>query len=270
VLADTPNSALRLGKASRVLLDGWLYLIGNAVGAGDPRFKNLSWAATLSKLFNDAISRQVRTPAIRTRMQDINGVLATTINDKLDPNLLPTVAPTAAPTSGVEPLSVVFTGNAVDPDGSITYTLWNFGDGTTSNEANPTHAYTCDGNYTASVEVVDDRGAVASATVPVVVASAGGPISYACDVQPVFNRTCTGCHGAAARLSLTTCDNLRTGSFRGPVLTPGTKETSSLWQRINDTARPMPPIGGLLAQAERDAIGAWIDSLDPLDPNYCD
>jgi len=270
VLADTPNSALRLGKASRVLLDGWLYLIGNAVGAGDPRFKNLSWAATLSKLFNDAISRQVRTPAIRTRMQDINGVLASTINDKLDPNLLPTVAPTAAPTSGVEPLSVVFTGNAVDPDGSITYTLWNFGDGTTSNEANPTHAYTCDGNYTASVEVVDDRGAVASATVPVVVASAGGPISYACDVQPVFNRTCTGCHGAAARLSLTTCDNLRTGSFRGPVLTPGTKETSSLWQRINDTARPMPPIGGLLAQAERDAIGAWIDSLDPLDPNYCD
>ena len=32
----------------------------------------------------------------------------------------------------------------------------------------------------------------------------------------------------------------------------------------------MPPIGGLLPQSERDAVGAWIDSLDPLDANYCD
>lgn len=270
VLADTPNSDLRLGKVSRVLLDGWLYLISNAVGGGKPQFKNLSWAATLSDLFDDAISRQVRTAAVRKRLQDINGVLGTTINDKLNPNLAPTVAPSAAPTAGVEPLSVAFTGNAIDPDGSITYTLWNFGDGTTSTDANPTHVYTCDGAYTASIEVVDDRGAVTSATVPVTVASAGGPISYACDVQPVFNRTCTGCHGAAARLSLTTCENLRTGSFRGAVVTPGATATSTLWLRINDTARPMPPIGGLLAQSERDAIGAWINSLDPLDANYCD
>ena len=165
---------------------------------------------------------------------------------------------------------MAFAANAVDPDGTINNILWNFGDGTTSTEASPSHTYSCDGNYTASVEVVDDRGAVTSATVAVSVTSAGGPVSYACDVQPVFNRTCTGCHGASARLSVTTCDNLRAGSYRGPVVTPGVKETSSLWQRINDVARPMPPIGGLLAQSERDAIGAWIDSLDPADPNFCD
>ncbi len=270
VLADTPNSALRLGKVSRVLLEGWLYLISQTVGGGDPRLRNLPVAATLTGLFDDAIGRQVKSAAQRQRLQAINGVLARTIDDKLSPNLAPTVAPVAAPAAGVEPVSVAFTSNAVDPDGSITYTLWNFGDGSTSNDPNPTHVYTCDGNYTASVEVVDDRGAVTSATVAVSVTSSGGGITYACDVQPVLSRTCTGCHGAAARLSLTTCDNLRTGSFRGPVVTPGVKETSTLWQRINDTARPMPPIGGLLAQSERDAIGAWIDGLDPLDANYCD
>jgi PKD repeat protein len=170
----------------------------------------------------------------------------------------------------VEPLSVAFTGNIRDADGSIASILWSFGDGSTSNVANPTHVFQCDGTYKVTLEVVDDRGGVGSATVPVTVSSAGGPINYACDVQPVFNRTCTGCHGGSARLSLTTCENLQIGSFRGPVVTPGTKETSRLWLRLNSTTSPMPPIGGLLPQSERDAVGAWIDSLDPLDANYCD
>ncbi len=272
VLADTPNSALRFGKISRSLLDGWLYLIGYSVGKVNAAYINLPLAAALSDVFHDAISRQVRDAVRRQRIQGINGVLGNTINDKRFPNLEPTVAPTGSPTSGVEALTVAFTSNAVDPDGSINYLLWNFGDGTTSNEPNPSHVYACDGNYTASVEVVDDRGAVTSGTVAVSVSSAGGPINYACDVQPVFNRTCTGCHGAARGLSLTTCENLQLGSNPRPrpVVTPGVKETSSLWQRINDVAQPMPPIGGLLPQSERDAIGAWIDSLDPLDANYCD
>jgi hypothetical protein len=272
VLADTPNSALRFGKISRRLLEGWLYLMGYSVGKVDPEVVNLEVAEDLSRIFDAALVLHVRDAATRGRIKDINGVFARTLADRLDPNAPPTVAPTAAPQAGVEPLSVAFTGNALDPDGTIVYTLWSFGDGTTSNEANPTHVYTCDGNYTASLEVVDDRGAVTSATVAVQVTSAGGPISYACDVQPVFNRSCTGCHGAARGLSLTTCENLQAGSSPRPryVVTPGVKETSILWQRINDAARPMPPIGGLLPQSERDAIGAWIDSLDPLDPNYCD
>lgn len=270
VLADTPNSALRFGKISRRLLEGWIRLIGYAVGREEPAQANLDWAKAFAQVFDGAIKFQVRDTATRKRFLDINAVLLRTLDDKLSPNVAPTVAPAAAPPTGVEPLSVTFTGNAVDPDGSIVYTLWNFGDGTTSNDANPTHIYSCDGNYTASVEVVDDRGAVTSATVAVAVSSAGGPISYACDVQPVLNRTCTGCHGAAARLSVTTCENLQLGSFRGPVVIPGNAASSRLVQRLNDAAQPMPPIGGLLPQAERDTIAAWINSLDPLDSNYCD
>lgn len=270
VLADTPNAALRFGKASRKILQAWLTLMGYAVGNGSPDATALEWAGLLSGWFDQALNNQVRDASARARFQAVNRVFGNTVEDKLHPNLSPTVAPTASPATGVEPLPVAFAANALDPDGTINSILWNFGDGTTSTEASPSHSYSCDGNYTASVEVVDDRGAVTSATVAVSVSSAGGPVSYACDVQPVFNRTCTGCHGASARLSVTTCDNLRAGSYRGPVVTPGVKETSSLWQRINDVARPMPPIGGLLAQSERDAIGAWIDSLDPNDANFCD
>ena len=270
VLADTPNAALRLGKTSRKLMEGWLLLIGYAIGDGHPDAVALQWAGLLSGWFDDVVRLQVRDAGTRERFQAINRVFGNTVEDKLHPNLAPTVAPTASPATGVEPLPVAFAANAVDPDGTIRNILWNFGDGSTSTDASPGHTYSCDGNYTASVEVVDNRGAVTSGTVPVSVSSAGGPVTYACDVQPVFSRTCTGCHGASARLSLTTCDNLRTGSYRGPVITPGVKETSVLWQRINDAARPMPPIGGLLSPGERNAIGAWIDGLDPNDANYCD
>lgn len=270
VLADTPNSKLRLGRISRALLDGWIQLVGLAVGRNGAQHTNLDWAKAFAQVLDGAIKLQVRDSATRQHFLGINGVLRTTIDDKLNPNLPPTVAPSASPSSGVEPVSVAFTGNAVDPDGSISYTLWSFGDGTTSTDPNPTHVYTCKGNYTASLEVADDRGAVTSATVSVAVASAGGGISYACDVQPVFNRTCTGCHGAAARLSLTTCGNLQAGSFRGPVIVPGDAAASRLVQRINSTTQPMPPIGGLLAQADRDAIATWINGLDPQDANYCD
>ena len=273
VLADTPNSALRFGKVSRGLLSTWLYLMGYSVGKVDPAHTDLEWAATLSYYFDDAITRQVRDPATRQRFQGINRVFGNTVNDKLNPNLPPTVAPVAAPNAGVEPVTVSFTGNAVDPDGSIVFSQWSFGDFTTSSALNPSHTYQCDGNYTATLEVADDRGAVTSGSVAVSVTSAGGPVSYNCDVQPVFNRVCTGCHGAARGLSLTTCENLQIGSSPYPnrkVVVPGDAANSRLYQRIISTTSPMPPIGGLIPLAEQNAIRDWINGLDPNDPNFCD
>ncbi len=268
VLNDLPASAFRNGPARSQLLHVLDKIAGHVGANGGP--VDLQKALHESLKLADRVSNHITNPSERARVQGIVGVLINTLNDKISPNLLPTVAPVAVPQSGVEPLSVGFTGNINDADGTIASILWKFGDGTTSNAADPTHVFQCDGTYQVTLEVVDNRGGVGSATVPVTVSSAGGPISYACDVQPVFNRTCTGCHGGSARLSLTTCENLQLGSFRGPVVTPGTKETSRLWQRINSTASPMPPIGGLVPQSERDAVGAWIDSLDPLDPDYCD
>jgi len=45
---------------------------------------------------------------------------------------------------------------------SVNSVLWNFGDGTTSSERNPTHTYSSPGKYTVSVEITDVNGLNAS------------------------------------------------------------------------------------------------------------
>ncbi len=57
---------------------------------------------------------------------------------------------TADATTGPTPLTVKFTDTSI---GAITSWLWNFGDGSTSTERNPTHTYTIPGTYTVSLNV---------------------------------------------------------------------------------------------------------------------
>ena len=82
---------------------------------------------------------------------------------------------TASPSSGTAPLTVNFTCDAVDPDGSVAEYRWDFeGDGqinttTTSNTA--TFTYNSGGTYTAKCTVVDNLGATAEATVSITVSS---------------------------------------------------------------------------------------------------
>ncbi len=52
---------------------------------------------------------------------------------------------------------------SLDVEGRIANFLWDFGDGATSNEANPTHRYAAPGNYRVSLTVTDDEGASAQA-----------------------------------------------------------------------------------------------------------
>jgi PKD repeat protein len=288
VVGDLPATAFHGGENGRDAVYDKLLAFGEklnlyenddtADGEGDDdgtdvlESKDYVQALAAAGRLRDMINRKVIDPRARTKLLSMVTVLTNTLNEKISPNLAPTATPTGAPSAGVEPLSVQFAANALDGDGTIVSTQWSFGDFTTSTAANPTHVYQCDGTYTATVEVVDNRGAVASGSVTITVSAGAGGVSYACDVQPVFNRVCTGCHGAARGLSLTTCENLQLGSNPRPrpVVTPGVKETSLLWQRINSTTAPMPPIGGQLPAAEINAIGTWIDGLDPTDANFCD
>lgn len=63
---------------------------------------------------------------------------------------MPMVKFRAAPTSGPAPLDVTFTDDSL---GAITAWHWDFGDGVTSNQQNPSHTYTGVGNYTVNSTV---------------------------------------------------------------------------------------------------------------------
>lgn len=76
-------------------------------------------------------------------------------------NRSPVAVISASPAYGPLPLTVNFDGSASsDADGNpITYE-WNFGDGATGSGVSPSHTYTIAGNYTATLRVRDNLGAV--------------------------------------------------------------------------------------------------------------
>lgn len=69
------------------------------------------------------------------------------------------VADSSGPLSGPAPHQASFSSlGSNDPNGSIVSYLWDFGDGTTSTQANPMHTYAGKGNYVASLVVTDNSG----------------------------------------------------------------------------------------------------------------
>jgi PKD repeat protein len=64
----------------------------------------------------------------------------------------------AEPRRGGVPLTVRFTDTSNDADGTLVAHRWDFGDGTTSTEANPTHTYASSGKFDVALSVTDDRG----------------------------------------------------------------------------------------------------------------
>lgn len=82
-----------------------------------------------------------------------------TINPSSSQNK-PPVADAGGPYSGNVNVSLSFNGsNSYDPDeDNIVSYEWDFGDGTNSTEANPTHIYSAVGNHTVTLTVTDDHG----------------------------------------------------------------------------------------------------------------
>lgn len=80
-------------------------------------------------------------------------------------NQPPAVSISADTTNGEAPLPVQFTSTVEDADGDtpVTY-AWDFGDGGTSTEADPSHTYTTPGTYVVTLVVTDSRGAKTTRT----------------------------------------------------------------------------------------------------------
>jgi len=80
--------------------------------------------------------------------------------------------PVAGFTYFANDLDVAFTDQSSDPDGSITAWHWDFGDGNSSTEQNPTHTYTA-GSYTVTLTVTDDGNDTAASTQSISVNTGG-------------------------------------------------------------------------------------------------
>lgn len=73
-------------------------------------------------------------------------------------NAQPSVNFTGSPLTGCFPLPVNFTDQTLPGSGSISSWQWDFGDGTSSTQQNPSHTYTAAGNYNVSLRVVNSTG----------------------------------------------------------------------------------------------------------------
>ncbi|CAL9580028.1 hypothetical protein SUDANB58_05016 [Streptomyces sp. enrichment culture] len=82
----------------------------------------------------------------------------------------PVAQAAANKTSGRAPLRVRFSSaGTTDQDGDALTYSWDFGDGSTSTQADPTHRYRKNGTYTATLTVKDPSGRTGSASVQIVV-----------------------------------------------------------------------------------------------------
>lgn len=96
------------------------------------------------------------------------------LGGNLPPNQPPVANASGSPLQGTAPLTVNFSSSgSYDPDGSISSYSWNFGDGSSSTQANPAHTYNAAGDYTAILTVTDNKGATNNAEVNIAVAPAG-------------------------------------------------------------------------------------------------
>lgn len=73
-------------------------------------------------------------------------------------NKYPTISILANTTKGTAPFTVLFKASGNDSDGVITSYDWSFGDGSTSNEQNPTHIFESKGKFLVRLSVIDDDG----------------------------------------------------------------------------------------------------------------
>ncbi|HJN69613.1 MAG: hypothetical protein QF859_02350 [Candidatus Marinimicrobia bacterium] len=86
-------------------------------------------------------------------------------------------------------------------------------------------------------------------------------ISYLTQIQPIFDASCTSCHGGSGSLSLTSYENLMLGnSNNGPVVNAGNGANSLIIQKLRGTAGSQMPMGDCCLNDESiDLIETWID-----------
>ena len=94
-----------------------------------------------------------------------------------------------------------------------------------------------------------------------------GGVDFARDVEPIFAKSCYGCHAGPqpkAGLHLDAKAQAMQGSVNGPVIRPGDSEHSRLVRRVMGLDQPRMPFGGTpLHPDEIATLRRWIDEGAP-------
>ncbi|MHC4548778.1 MAG: c-type cytochrome domain-containing protein [Planctomycetota bacterium] len=87
----------------------------------------------------------------------------------------------------------------------------------------------------------------------------GTTVSFALDIQPLFNQDCILCHGGAGGLSLESYAGVIAGGSSGAIVIPGNPAQSLLPRRLDGTVPPQMPLNAPpLTTPEIDRIRQWI------------
>ena len=109
---------------------------------------------------------------VELTVTDAEGLSTTdnvTITVNAESNEAPVARATASPLSGTAPLEVSFTGSNSSDDNGVSSYSWNFKDGGSSNNANPTHTFDDPGTYVVELTVSDENGLTDKASVTITV-----------------------------------------------------------------------------------------------------
>jgi VCBS repeat-containing protein len=109
------------------------------------------------------------TYTVRVRVRDDDGGEGMATTDVVITDLEPTADLTWAPETQDEGSAVQFTDASSSPQDVIVAWSWDFGDGDTSDEQNPSHVYADDGVYTVSLTVTDEDGSTDTVTYDVTI-----------------------------------------------------------------------------------------------------
>ncbi len=103
---------------------------------------------------------------------------------------VPNEPPTASFTASCSGLTCDFENESTDPDGTITSYSWDFGDGETSTEEDPSQTYEAPGTYSVSLTVTDNDGEPATTSSQVTVSDTpGGVVTFRAVASANVNAT---------------------------------------------------------------------------------